>query len=133
VKNGEVQISSSTGLVEGDYAYDGIELVFGIKLGIKPDAGQEFVTEFNGNQDPVVVTVVEGVNYLTEGGRMVIRMDAILDTPRPASDALPNTFECLFILGNEGQAQVRSRARIGEGEDATPWSSEDPGHKQFRP
>jgi hypothetical protein len=135
VKGGEVQLDSSTGLVDGDFAYDGTELVFGMKLGIEPNAGQEFVTEFTTGpaQDPIVVTVQEGLNYLTEGGRMVIRLDAITDTPRPASDALPNTFECRFILGNEGQPQVRYTTRIGEGIDAVSWSSEDPGHKQYRP
>jgi hypothetical protein len=150
-KDGEVD-PSSPGLISGSYAIDAEGITFDARIGLEP--GMELVTRDNSkgpNPFPdIVVPVVDGVlvpetpeapiNYLTEGGRMIIRLAAMEATPRPGSDATPNLFECRFRLGNTGpgeggeeQFQVRSIARIGEGLYAIPWSSEDPGHKQYRP
>lgn len=135
VKNGAIQINASTGLTEGDYSIDGNELTIGVKSGLKPGPDVEFRTVYANNSGggEVIVPVIDGTNYLEEGGRMTIRLSAIQGTPRPASDATPNLFECRFILGSDDGVQVRSIARIGEGQFAIPWTSEEPGYKKFRP
>jgi len=132
VKNGNVDVGASTGLIDGDYGLDPDGLAFDVKYGLAP--GMVFTTTGSKPSDPVeTVTVEDGVNYLEEGGRMIIRLAAVDGTPRPGSDETPNLFECRFILGPDDGVQVRSIARIGEGLYAIPWSSDEAGHKQYRP
>ncbi|MEX0325856.1 MAG: immunoglobulin-like domain-containing protein [Puniceicoccaceae bacterium] len=135
VKRGVVDPEAS-GLVEGEYGLDedgGI--LFDVKFELEP--GMTFLTVDSSNNnpfDPIEVEVIPEVNYLTEGGRMIIRLKAVPGMPEfpPASNADPNLFECRFILGADDGVQVRSIARVGEGLYAVPWTSEDPGHKQVR-
>lgn len=134
VKRGVIDPEAS-GLVAGEYGLDEDGLVFDVKFGLEP--GMTFLTVDSSNNNPfpdVEVEVIPEVNYLTEGGRMIIRLQAIPGMPEfpPASNATPNLFECRFILGPDDGVQVRSIARIGEGLYAVPWTSEDPGHKQYR-
>jgi hypothetical protein len=132
VKNGSVDVSESTGLVEGDYGLDSDGLVFDVKYGLVP--GMVFTTTGSKPSDPVETVLVEdGVNYLEEGGRMIVRLASVDGTPQPASNATPNQFVCRIFLGSDDGVQVRSIARIGEGIDYLPWSSDEAGHKQYRP
>ena len=147
-KDGKVDPGKSTGLIEGSYAVDDEGITFDAKFGLVP--GMEFLTTGsagNSSFTPILVVVRDtepGINYLREGGRMIIRLAAMDLTPRPTSDAEPNLFDCRFILGNDElgvdadgveqeQIQVRSRIRIGDALFALPWTKEDPGHKQYRP
>ncbi|MEX0331595.1 MAG: immunoglobulin-like domain-containing protein [Puniceicoccaceae bacterium] len=134
VKRGVVDPEAS-GLAEGEYGLDEGGLVFTVKFGLEP--GMSFLTRDSSNNNPfpdIEVEVIPEINYLTEGGRMIIRLQAVPGMPEfpPASNAEPNLFECRFILGPDDGVQVRSIARIGEGLYAIPWTSEDPGHKQYR-
>ena len=64
---------------------------------------------------------------------MIVRLAAVEGSPTPASDGTPNLFETVIRIGSgAGETEVRSSARIGEGRNAVPWSSEDPNHKQYR-
>jgi hypothetical protein len=135
VRRGAIDPEAS-GLLEGEYGLDEDGLFFDVRYGLEP--GMTFVTTDSSSNNPfpeIEIEVIPEVNYLTEGGRMIIRMQAIPGMPElpPASDAQPNLFECRLILGADDGVQVRSIARIGEGLYAIPWSSEDPGHKQYRP
>ena len=130
---GEPVVKPNSGL---DYNWDGVEMTFSVKSGLVP--GDSFIIVIPGsdkNSDETITVVAEaGVNYLEEGGRMIIRLTNV-DIPAdlaPTSDDPNNYLECRVILGPEDGVNVRSVARIGDGLFAVPWSSEDPGHKQYR-
>ncbi len=135
VKDGELDLKNSSGLVEGGYDIEEGAVNMVLRYGIKP--GMVFRTWEYGKPDDALaheVVVTEGQNFLREGGRMIIRLEAVDGIPQPTSSASPNRFEFVFRLGTgTGETEVRSSARIGEGLYAVPWSSEDPQHKQYRP
>jgi hypothetical protein len=129
VFKGKIDLNRCVGLVEGDYSLDEDDgLTLALKYAIVP--GMTFTT--TGSID-LTVTVEDGVNYLLEGGKLIIRLDSVDGIPDIHSDNPNNLFECRMILGNTGGVQVISTARVGDGVYAVPWSSEAPGHKQFRP
>ena len=132
VKNGKVDPVASTALASGDYTIDPDELTLVLGYAIAP--GMQFNTlAIPSNKAIASVTVIDGLNYLLEGGRMIVRLEAVSGTATPASDATPNLFETRIRIGTGvGETEVRSSARIGEGRSAVPWTSEDPNHKQFR-
>ena len=133
VKNGVVDLANSTALKPGDYNIQSGELVIALNYGIQP--GMTFVTRtLSTGRIIAQVTAVEGTNYLREGGRMLVRLEAVNGTPMPASNAEPNLFEARIRIGSgPGETEVRAAALIGAGEGAVPWSSESPNHKQYRP
>ncbi|EDY82808.1 hypothetical protein VDG1235_2431 [Verrucomicrobiia bacterium DG1235] len=131
VKDGKVDLGSSTGLRPGSFFLYGDVLSFVVRAELKE--GMEFVTVFDDSTLPdFTVEVVEGVNLLTKTGNIIVRLGADGSFAEPLSDDPSNRLECRLVLGESEGSRITSIFGIGDGPGLEPWTREKPNNKQYR-